>query len=215
MAARHLPHIPMEQIAQTIMIDSTYAAHPQAVRIPAGQQQQVNFTNNSGTSILISFEPNPPGPTLFSQIPNLANGATNTQTANVDANGNGAVNYYVYDSNNIKHGPYAIEVGNGPLYVSVTYSQSLNEGQCTPDPVVIPYQGHLEMYSTDYNYSVNWPTSFGDPFQPQLLSIVSGATNNSPVVEVANLAEYKYTVTKTGIQGVGGGGGGKVIVKGS
>jgi hypothetical protein len=215
MAARHLPHIPMEAIAQTITIDSTYVAHPQAVRIPAGQQQQVSFTNNSAGTISIQFELNPPGPTMFANIPTLVNGATDTQTANVDTNGNGAVNYYVYDSNNTKHGPYAIEVGNGPLYVSVTYSQSLNEGQCTPDPVVIPYQGHLEMYSTDYNYSVGWPTSFGDPFQPQLLSTVPGATNNSPVQEVANLAEYKYTVTKTGIQGVGGGGGGKVIVKGS
>lgn len=214
MAARHLPHIPKEEIAQTITIDSTFAASPKAVIIPAGQP--VSFTNNSGTSVLISFEPNPPGPTLFSEIPNLANGATNTQTPNAPT-GNGAVNYYIYDSNNAAHGPYAIEVGNGPLYVQVTWSQALGAGQCTPDPAVVPYLGHLEAYSNDYNYTVGWPTSFGDPFSPQLNSIVPGSANNNPVQEVANLNLYKYTVTKNppNTKEGTGSGGGKVIVKGS
>ncbi len=204
--------IPMEDTAQQITIDSTFTASPKAVIIPAGQV--VSFTNNSGATIALQFEPNPPGPTLFTSIPSLGNGATNIQ-APQSLNGNGAVNYYVVDPTGTQHGPYAIEVGVGPLYISVTYSQSQNAGQCTPDPVAIPYQGHLEMYSTDYNYTVGWPTSFGDPFTPQLTSIVPGSGNNTARKETANLQEYKYTVTKTGLAGIIGNGGGKIKVQGS
>ena len=204
--------IPMEETAQVITIDSTFAASPKAVIIPAGQP--VGFTNNSGATITIQFEPNPPGPTLFTNVPPLANGATNSQTPQA-ANGNGAVNYYVVDPGGTQHGPYAIQVGNGPLYIQVTYSQALGAGQCTPSPAVIPYQGYLEMISNDYNYSVNWPTSFGDPFTPALTSIGIGASNNSPHKEIANLADYNYTLTKTGIGAGTGSGGGTVRVKGT
>lgn len=210
--------IPMEVVVQSITIDNTYTATPKAVRIPPLQAgQQVSFTNNSGTSVLISFEPNPPGPTMFVEIPNLANGATNTQTPSVDVYGNGAVNYYIYDANNNAHGPYAIEIGNGPLYVQVTWSQAMGAGLCTPDPAVVPYLGHLEVYSNDYNYNVGWPTSFGDPFTPRLNSVAPGSANNSPVQETANFNLYKYTVTKNPPnpkEGTGNGGG-KVIVKGA
>ncbi|HLX85468.1 MAG TPA: hypothetical protein VKR59_16315 [Terriglobales bacterium] len=215
MAARHLPHVPEGAVALTIAIDGTNTAHPQAVRIAGGPNQQITFTNNSGGTISIQFEPNPPGPTMFSNIIGLANGATDTQTANVDLNGNGAVNYYVYDANNNPYGPFGIEIGNGPLYVSVTYNAAKVAGQCTPDPIALPSSAHLVMYSTDYNYTVKWPTSFGDPFSPLLTSVVPGAPNNSPVQEVANLQSYSYTVKSTNPVLGTGNGGGRVIVKGS
>ena len=204
--------IPMEDTAQLVTIDSTFGASPKAVIIPAGQV--VNFTNNSGATITIQFEPNPPGPTLFTNVPPLVNGATNSQTPQA-ANGNGAVNYHVVDAGGTQHGPYAIQVGNGPLYIQVTYSQALGAAQCIPSPAVIPYQGSLEMISNDYNYSVTWPTSFGDPFTPALTSIGIGASNNIPHKETANLADYAYKITKTGIAEGTGSGGGTVRVKGT
>ncbi len=215
MAARHLPHVPEGAVVLMIAIDATNTAHPQAVRIAGGPNQQITFTNNSGGTISIQFVPNPPGPTMFTNITGLANGMTDTQTANVDLNGNGAVNYYVYDANNNPYGPFGIEIGNGPLYVSVTYSAAKLAGQCTPDPIALAPNAHMVMYSTDYNYTVKWPTSFGDPFSPHLISVVPGAPNNSAVQEVANLQSYSYTVKSTNPALGTGNGGGKVIVVGA
>jgi hypothetical protein len=205
--------IPRQEIVQVINIDSTFTASPKAVIIAAGTE--VNFTNNSGATINITFEPNPPGPALFVNTPNLAPGTIDGQTPQP---ANGSVNYYVNVVGGASHGPYAIQVGNGPLYIQVTYNNATGQGICTPDQPVIPYLGYLEMISNDYNYSVSWPTSFGDPFTPLLTSIGIGAPNNTPHKETSNLADYKYTVTKLGatklgVAAAGGGGGGTIKVK--
>jgi len=203
--------IPMTEVVHTINIDSTFKASPKAIKIPVGDG--VSFTNGSGASINIQFEPNPPGPQLCVNSGPIAPGSSYAQGPfNVD----GSVNYYVYQGTTVKSGPYAIQVGSGPLYIQITYSQALTNGQCTPDPVALPYGGTLQMISNDYTYNVSWPG--GDPFTPPgLTTVYLGAGNNSPHTEdLSAVLDYSYRVQKTtpGITEGTGNGGGTVKVKG-
>ena len=72
---------PMGETVQTITINSSFVASPQAIIYGLGTT--VEFTNNSGVAININFVPNPPGPTLFTNIANLANGASSSQLRSI------------------------------------------------------------------------------------------------------------------------------------
>lgn len=206
MAARP---IPMTETTWTVTIDNTFTPSRKAFIVALGDQ--VDFVNNSGASITIQFEPNPPGPVVSADL-SAPNGAT---AGFVAPNTNASANYYIYSGGVQESGPYAIQVGTGPLYVQVSYSTVHLAGQCTPDPIALPYGGALEMISNDYNYTVTWPN--GDPFQG-LNSIGVGAPNNSPHTEkLSALLDYRYRVTKTaqGIKEGTGNGGGTVKVRGT
>jgi hypothetical protein len=202
-AARSIP-FEHNVAAQPITIDSTFTPSPQGVIIAAGQP--VSFKNNSGAEIsLIHFQPNPPGlppslppgPTLFADIPDFANGATDEQSSDVP----GSVNYFITDENGKQHGPYSIQVGNTvPLYIQVAASVT------APDPAAIPKGGKLVMFSADTNsdsYTVLWRN--GDPFSPLLQSASSGMSNNAIRTGSLKVGEYAYTVVKQGVAGPGGG----------
>jgi hypothetical protein len=210
MAARHIPE-PEFLPSQTITIGTTFEASPKGCTIAPPGTLSITFTNNSGAPISIQFETNPvyPNQIVFNNISNLANGTSNTQQPQV---ANATVNYYV-TSGATSHGPYAIQVGIGPMYVQVTYDNAKGAGQCTPDPIAIPPGGTLEMVSTDYTYSVGWPTS--DPFTPPLQWIYAGVANNTPHTANNSVADYSYTVTKYPQLKLAGSGGGVIKVKGT
>jgi len=130
-----------------------------------------------------------------------------------------AANYYIYVGtvNQNPNDPYAIQVGNGPLYVQVTWSPSLGAGQTNPDPVAIPPQGNLQMYSADTtSYNVTWPNT-GDPFTlPQnLTQVVPVVANNLNYTATSGVATYKFTLLKKSPSRTlgSGNGGGTVKVK--
>lgn len=208
-------HIPMTETVWTITIDPTFTPSWKGLKVQQGDT--VNFQNNSGVDISIQFAPNSPGPALspINPLP-VPNNSSNGFTApNYDA----AANYHIYvgTTNENPDNPHAIQVGNGPLYVQVTWSQSLGEGQTNPDPVAIPAQGNLQMFSTDTtSYTVSWPNT-GDPFtQPQpLTDVVPGVANNLNYTATSNIAIYKYALKKkTPSPHLGtGSGGGTVKVK--
>lgn len=150
---------------------------------PAGKiidgDDSITFTNNSqNATVNITFELNSPGATLFQPVspnstPDIAPGGGSYSPDGPLAD-NGSVNYYVTVVGGGTFGPYSIQAGDGPLYVSVT------GGNSTPDKVAFPQGGSLEMYSTDIDYTVNW-TNTGNPLpnpSPGLIAVYVGSSNS-------------------------------------
>jgi hypothetical protein len=209
-AARVIPIEPEFLSSQTINIGTDFTPSIKGCTIAPPGTLSITFNNNSGATISVQFVANPvyPNQIVFNDIPNFLNGTSNYQTPQV---ANATVNYNIV-AGGVTHGPYAIQVGIGPMYVSVSY---LNGGpQCTPGTVAIPPGGWLEMVATDYTYNVGW-TNIGDPFTPPLNSIAVGVANNVPHQASSALLEYNYTLVKYPELADGGGGGGKIIVKGT
>jgi hypothetical protein len=214
--------IPIEEenvAAQPIAITSSggvYAASPVACIILGSRQQGVSFSNTSGSTVAITFVPNPVNNNLkvFNDIPSLpSTGAPTYQTPQVD---NGSVNYNIVVGGQ-SYGPFAIQVGNGPLQVFISMSGTTIT--CTPPTVAVPaynnalgIPGTLEMIPDNVNngYAIAWPGG-SDPFHPPLTwpdSAPHGDTNATPV------GNYNYTVNTPNPK-EGGGGGGTVRIKSS
>jgi hypothetical protein len=202
---------PMGETVQTITINSSFVASPQAIIYGLGTT--VEFTNNSGVAININFVPNPPGSTLFTNIANLANGASSSQGP---INVTGSANYYV-NAGGTNYGPYAIQVGNGSLWVQVTGVDGV--GQCVPAVAVIPVEGGLQMNSADVTYDVVWKGVSGDPFSPILQNVYKGMSSNvMHTAEPDASGTYTYTVatqTPSKPTAVPGSGGGTVKIQSS
>jgi hypothetical protein len=207
-AARVIPIEPHFVSSQNIVIGTDFAPSVKGCTITPPGTLSITFTNNSGATISIQFVPNAvyPNQIVFNDILNFQNGTNNYQTPQI---ANATVNYNIV-AGGTTHGPYAIQVGIGPMYVSVSYVNGAS--QCTPGTVVIPAQGWLEMVSTDYTYNIGW-TNIGDPFTPPLNSVAVGVANNVPHQASSALLEYNYTVTKYPQLAQGGSGGGTVKVK--
>jgi hypothetical protein len=194
-AARVLPRT---DLVRNISIDTSFHATPPGIIVQQGDQ--VNFINNSGVAITIEFAPNPPGPIVSGNI-DVAAGSTNGfQAPNYDA----SANYYIYVGTTQQNGgPYAIQVGAGPLYVQI------NDSTTSPDPIAVPRGGTLEMFSTDADtYTLKW-TALGNPFTqppPGLTTVYPDLSNNVPYTETLAVAVYAYELINDGIQeGTGGG----------
>jgi len=200
--------VPLEDdvLAQVITIASNGVLSPATCFI--ANAQQVTFVNNSGGSIPITFEPDAFGVTVFNNVSVGGNGGTNTQSPQVN---NRTVNYNTDGSTTY---PYAIQVGAGALFIKVTYNQTSGNGDCTPDPAVIPLGGTIEFIG-DANYSVRWNAANGDPFTPPLTNIYT-ASNPLTVPHTASRpsGNYGYTITKLAITDGTGHGGGTIKIGG-
>jgi hypothetical protein len=190
--------IPMDQTEWTITIDNNFNVTPQGVIVQPGDQ--VNYQNNSDVCINIQFEPNPPGEAVYPNM-NLPVGAKSSKgftAPSYDA----SANYSIYvGTAQQPGGPYALQVGVGPLYIQVTYVNG--EGQCSPETAAIPVEGKLRMVETDHHsYSVGWQGG-KNPFQPPLGTVGSH--------KAASAGTYEYSVAEGGPV-LGGGGGGTIIV---
>src|SRR5215470_2583147 len=100
---------------QPVNINSNFDANPAGVQIAASQP--VRFTNNSASTISINFANTAiSNQQVFSNITNLGPGLSVIASPLVTGV---TVNYEVwYGLENF--GPFAIEVGTGPLQISVT-----------------------------------------------------------------------------------------------
>jgi hypothetical protein len=178
---------------QQIAISSSSVV-PKAVIIANGQP--VTFTSN-GPTVNITFEPDafPPSPgfVVFNNITGVS--PANPVTVSPQTT-NRTVNYNI-DGSNVY--PYAIQVGNGPMYVSIV------NGSPVQDPVVIPLNGTIEVIG-DKNYTVNWNASNGDPFNAPLTNIyTAGNPLNTTHTDRLPVADYGYTISPKDA-GVPGGG---------
>jgi plastocyanin len=199
-AARHIPHNLPDKEAANWPVTLTYngstltVSNPAFMHVNAGDT--VDFINASPTATLqITFAANPPnvinppGSPLFGVTSiTLGPGAN---SAEIVLPANGSVNYTVTVNGVQVGGHYAIQVGNGPLYVTI------NNDDTNPGTLAVPPGGTLEMYSTDGNtYDLSW-TNTGNPFPtpaPGLLTVTPGVTGNIAYTNsLKSIAIYDYT----------------------
>jgi hypothetical protein len=181
--------------------DQPVNINPQGQANPAGclieNGQNVTFTNNSGSTISILFDQTAISKqTVFNDINNLAPGSNYTEAPLVSDK---TVNYNV-SMNGQTRGPFAIEVGAGPLEISVTRTNP------TPEHGIIPPNGEIQFTATDDKCNIAWPD--GDPFNPPLDNAFVGQPNNPVGQEHGNSGKtFRYEVTKsTDLNPVDGGG---------
>jgi hypothetical protein len=181
--------------------DQPVNINPQGQANPAGcsieNGQNVTFTNNSGSTISILFAQTAISKqTVFNDINNLAPGANYTEAPLVP---NITVNYNVSMGGQTGE-PFAIEVGAGPLEISVTGTNP------TPAAGAIPPNGEIQFTATDYKCNISWPD--GDPFNPRLDYAFVGQPNNPVGQEHGNSGKtFHYQLTKSSeLNPVDGGG---------
>ncbi len=181
--------------------DQPVNINPQGQANPAGclieNGQNVTFTNNSGSTISILFAQTAISKqTVFNDINNLAPGSNHTEAPLVR---DITVNYNVsMDGRTGK--PFAIEVGAGPLEISVTDTKP------TPKVGAIPPNGEIQFTATDFQCDITWLD--GDPLNPQLNNVFVGQSNNPVVHEHGNVVkDFRYELTKSSqLNPVDGGG---------
>ncbi|HVM93195.1 MAG TPA: hypothetical protein VMT67_10315 [Terriglobales bacterium] len=210
MAAQPIPPVADFNLNVTITIDNTLTPTPQGcvASAPAGQQIAFTFTNNSGSPISVTFTPN----TLFSDMASLSG----SQTQYVQGGTNASVNYVINGNNNQ---PYAIQVGIGPMVVTLGQATD-GSTTYTPDPVAIPLgnnnaqTGTLQISAVPGNgYNVAWKNN-SDPFKPPITS--SGGQAHA--LFGASAQDYPYSANLAApkdinVHTLGGGGGGTVKVR--
>jgi hypothetical protein len=186
----------------------TYINNNLSVTMPAVKMagtDQIVFGNSPSSSAAIQLVfaanppgvANPPGPVLFNNVTLSPGQGTGNLTP---LNPNGSVNYTVLVGGVAVGDVYAVQVGNGPLYVTV------NGTSCSPQTAVIPLGGSIEFYSIDgINHTITWNAANGNPF-PGLGNIyllanplTKAYTTNDPV------NPYAYTIG-AGFTATGGGG---------
>src|SRR5215471_18847295 len=190
---------------QQVNINSNFDANPGGVQIT--DSQPVKFNNNSGSTISITFANTAiSNQRVFNDISNLGPGLSVAVSALVT---NVTVNYEIwYQLQN--YGPFAIEVGTGPLEISVT------NGLPTPNRCAIPPNGAIQFSATDAQCSIQWQNR-NDPFTPQLNTVYVGQSNNPVASEHGNSGKtFPYSLnTDTAAHKphkVQGGGGGTIKV---
>ena len=182
--------------------DQPVNINPQGQANPAGclieNGQNVTFTNNSGSTISILFAQTAISKqTVFNDINNLAPGSNHTEAPLMR---DITVNYNVSMDGKPLYEPFAIEVGAGPLEISVTGTNP------TPAAGAIPPNGEIQFTTTDFKCNISWPD--GDPFNPQLDYAFVGQPNNPVGQEHGNSGKiFGYKVTRsTDVNPVDGGG---------
>jgi hypothetical protein len=181
--------------------DQPVNVNPQGQANPAGcsiqNGQNVTFTNNATSPISILFAQTAISKqTVFNDIINLATGSQHTEAPLVP---NITVNYNISMGGQTSE-PFAIEVGAGPLEISVTGTNP------TPVEAIIPPNGEIQFTATDYKCNLSWPD--GNPFNPKLDHAFVGQPNNPVGQEHGNSGKtFYYEVTRsTDLNPVDGGG---------
>lgn len=181
--------------------DQPVNVNPQGQANPAGcsiqNGQNVTFTNNATSPISILFAQTAISKqTVFNDIINLAPGSQHTEAPLVP---NITVNYNISMGGQTSK-PFAIEVGAGPLEISVTDTNP------TPYESTIPPNGKIQFTATDHKCNLSWPG--GDPFNPHLDYAFVGQSHNQVGQEHGNSGKiFRYEVTRSAdLNPVDGGG---------
>ncbi len=212
------PNLPLsEAITWDITVDDTYTPSKQGVVVNQGDQ--ITFYNNSGVDITIEFQPNVSNgqnqtPVYAPMSLPVSDGDDNSFTA---PRANCAANYYIYNADvtppALLSGPFVIQVGSGPMYVSI--AGSISNPTYSPQTVAVPLGtilppglGKLQMNSNVPNtvFGIGW-TNNNDPFDPAISSTGSAP---HPVDPSASVTSYSYAA---GANPINNPTGGKVIIQ--
>jgi len=168
MATQRVTPFPENVADQSISIGyvgGNFVPSVAACTILGNGQQNVAFSNTTGTTVSINFVPDPVNSSrvVFNDIPNLVSGAPATILTPLVSNG--SANYYINVGSDT-YGPFAIQVGIGPLYVAVS-TNATGGIDVNPGTVRIPSGGAWELYknpSDTHTYNVSWPNITAPPF---------------------------------------------------
>ena len=207
------PNLPLsESITWDITIDDTYTPSRQGIVVSQGDQ--INFENESGVDIIIAFQTNGNGqavyPAMNLSVPN--NGSNGFAAPNANC----AANYYIYNSDvtppALLSGPFAIQVGTGPMFVTV--GGSVTNPTYNPETVAVPLgtslppgTGNLQMNTATTTFGITWKNN-NDPFTPPITQTDGSAHG---VAQTSALSTYTYYAGPSPVQNPAGG---TVIVRG-
>jgi hypothetical protein len=194
---------------QTITIDSTCTPTPQGciVSAPAFSNAIVTFANTAPFQISISFSP---GTQSIFPNPLVIAANSNSPTYTVAGGTNLGLNYSI-TGNGIATGPFALQLGVGPMAVQITGSGSTLS--YTPNPVAVPQgnaangMGTLAISAPSTTLPINWTST--DPFNPP---INSADGNSHPLAGGSNAGSYIYNAGPSPADAPGPG---KVIIRSS
>ncbi len=188
------PNLPLsDSITWDITIDDTYTPSRQGIVVSPGDQ--INFENQSGVDIIIEFQTNGTGQQVYPAMSlEVGNGGSSSFTVpNADCAGN----YYIYNDDvtppALLSGPFVIQVGAGPMFVTV--AGTFNNPTYNPSTVAVPLgtslppgAGNLQMNATSATFGITWQNN-NDPFTPAINS-----TDGTPhaVASLSALATYTY-----------------------
>jgi hypothetical protein len=189
------PNLPMsDAITWTLNIGANYTPSRQGIVVSQGDQ--VTFENNSGGDIVVTFQTNGNGQPVYAPM-NLTV-LDDTSASFTAPNYNCAANYSIYGANQqpplLLSGPFAIQVGTGPMFVTIGGSPT--NPTYAPPTVAVPIgtslppgAGRLQMNATSASFGITWDGN-NDPFTPAITT-----TDGQPhsVSTVASSANYNYT----------------------
>jgi hypothetical protein len=193
------PNLPMsDAITWTLNIGASYIPSRQGIVVSQGDQ--ITFENNSGADIVITFQTNGNGQPVYAPMNLTVPDASSNSftTPGFDC----AANYSIYDTDQqppvLLSGPFAIQVGAGPFYVTI--SGSIANPIYTPPTVAVPMgtslppgAGKLQMNAVSSSFGISWDGN-NDPFTPAIT-----VTDGQPhaVNSVVSTATYGYTAGPT------------------
>ncbi|MGA9356130.1 MAG: hypothetical protein WBV46_20760 [Terriglobales bacterium] len=193
------PNYPMpDALTWTLTIGTNYIPSRQGIVVSQGDQ--ITFENNSGVDVVIAFQTNGSGQPVYAPM-NLT--VTNGSSAGFTAPSyDCAANYYINQANTQPPvqmgGPFAIQVGAGPLFVTI--GGSFANPTYNPATVAVPIgtslppgPGILQMNSTSSTFGITWANN-SDPFTPNISSTGGQAHAVSSLSATTN---YAYTAGPT------------------
>ncbi|MBV9572943.1 MAG: hypothetical protein JOY93_02725 [Acidobacteriales bacterium] len=186
--ARKLP-----DLANVITINASGAAQPATT---IGNSDSISFHNAAPNAIKITFT-NSNG-TVFNDIPSI--GVGQTSAAQNPQQINQTVNYSVTNlSSQGVQGPYAIEVGSGPLRVNIVNGNATPASMAT---VEIPQGGQVDLYCDNAYTNFGWTTA--NVFTPTIGSLARGSNPQTvkPGNQV-NINAYTISTSLSATQGRG------------
>jgi len=146
----------------------------------------ITFHNGAGFAVNIVFT------SVFGPINGLANGLT--QSPNGGPGLNTTINYRIYNASTgaMTGGPYAVQIGTGPLIVTV------NNLNTSPDPIQVPPGGQIQ-FVCDAKYNIAWTQNQlpVTAWNPQPLKLYPNANPNPNPVQTALPAFYGESVSYT------------------
>jgi len=134
----------------------------------------IEFQNNAPFPVSITFTTT--SGTVFNNIPSIA-GSGGRSTTQQPQKYNTTVNYTITNLNsNQVQGPYAIQVGVGPMQINI------QGGQPNPKTISIPSAGQIQFDNQDTaTYGVSWNPFNSFPngsVPPGMNSVLNGPTGN-------------------------------------
>jgi len=214
------PNLPCpEAITWDITINTAFVPSRQGIVVNLGDQ--INFDNESGVDILIEFQPNVfDGQNQTPVYPPMSLSVDNNSTSGFQApNSDCAANYYIYNADvnppALLSGPFVIQVGAGPMYVSV--AGTVPNPTYSPSTVAVPLgsalppgAGYLQMSSPSSIFGINWNNN-SDPFvTPPGITSPDGVPHPVSSTATLNTPYPYYAGAKQNDDPVGG----TVIVRG-